>query len=132
MVLEEDRNDIYALYNTAKSMKYLGKYAYLKIQTPASMTWWKHPKKESFICKLYFVDISIDFSRDTIQSKEILVYFITHPMSLPEMEDAITSNEYHKKLFVSCMNRILNSKYISKEYKEEIRKRASKLDFLKS
>ena len=131
MVLDEDRADIYALYNTAESMKYLGKYAYLKIQTPASMTWRSHPRSESFICKLYFIDISIEFSKDTVKSKEVLVYFITFLMNHPAMKEVMTSSEYHKKLFFSCMDRILNSKYISNEYKEELRRRLAKLDYLK-
>ena len=131
MVLDEDRTDIYALYNTAESMKYLGKYAYLKIQTPSSMVSRYHPKSESFICKLYLIDISIDFSKDTIKSKEVLVYLITFLMNHPAMKEVMTTSENHKKLFFSCMDRILNSKYISNEYKEELRKRVAKLDYLK-
>ena len=90
-----------------------------------------HPKSESFICKLYLIDISIDFSKDTIKSKEVLVYLITFLMNHPAMKEVMTSSENHKKLFFSCMDRILNSKYISNEYKEELRKRVAKLDYLK-
>jgi len=95
------------------------------------MTWRSHTKSESFICKLYFIDISIEFSKDTVKSKEVLVYFITFLMNHPAMKEVMTSSEYHKKLFFSCMDRILNSKYISNEYKEELRRRLAKLDYLR-
>ena len=131
MVLEEDRTDIYALYNTAESMKYLGKYAYLKIQTPRSMTWRKHPKTESCIDKLYFVDISILVSRENVESKTLLVYFLTYLMEMKELEETVSKNDYHKKLFISCLERILNNKYISKEHKDEIKRRIKTFDFLK-
>ena len=131
MVLEEDRTDIYGLYNTAESMKYLGKYAYLKIQTPASMTWRNHPKTESFICKLYFVDISIVVSRENVESKTLLVYFITYLMEREELKEVISTNDYHKKLFISCLERILNNKYIAKEHKDEIKRRIKTIEFLK-
>ena len=60
-IYEEDRTDIYALRTTAQSMRFIGKYGYLKIQTPSSMTW-TIKEKEDFIGRLYFLDINIDFS----------------------------------------------------------------------
>ena len=131
MVLDEDRTDIFALYNTAESMKYLGKYEYLKIQTPASMTWRRHPRTEAFTCRLYFIDISIDFSRDNAESKNLFVHFIINLMNWKELEEVVSKNDYHKKLFISCVERLLKNKYISKDYKKEIKNRISKFDFLK-
>ena len=130
--LEEDRTDIYALHQTGESMKYIGKYGYLKIQTPASMTWRNHEKKETVITKLYFNDISIDFSKDTLESKKVLVYFITNLMETEEFEEVMKEKEYYKKLFMSCIERLLKSKYIENEDKEEIKRRVSKYDILKS
>ena len=51
-------------------------------------------------------------------------------MNLPEFKTVYNSNEYNKKLINSCMDRILNNKYISIEYKREIRKRALNLIIL--
>ena len=48
-------------------------------------------------------------------------------MQLPEFKSVYHSNEYNKKLINSCIDRILNNKYISSEYKHEIRKRALNL-----
>ena len=38
MIFEEDRTDVYALFNTAESLKYIGKYGYLHIKTQGSST----------------------------------------------------------------------------------------------
>ena len=114
MIYIEDIAHIFALYNTAESTKYTGKYAYLKIQTNLGVTSRKAEHTLDFICHLYFVDISIDFARDNVNNKKLLVYFIISLMKFSEIKEVITSNEYHKKLFISCLNRILNDDFISK------------------
>ena len=127
MKFEEDRTDVYALFNIAESIKYLSKFGYLLIKTSGSSTNSIHAKNEIFICILYFVDISIDFTRKTFENSNLLVYLITFLMKLPEFKSVYYSNEYNKKLINSCIDRILNNKYISVEYKKEIRKRALNL-----
>ena len=128
-IYEEDRTDIYALRNTAQSMKYIGKFGYLKIRTPSSMTGRHIPEEEKIISKLYFIDICIDFSKESYESKKVLVYFFTYLMELKAFVKVLKSNEYHKKFFISCMNRILNCKYFVNEDKNEIKKRVAKFDF---
>ena len=130
-IYEEDRTDIYALRTTAQSMRFIGKYGYLKIQTPSSMTW-TIKEKEDFIGRLYFLDINIDFSHDTFESKKVLVYYFTNMMEHKGFEKVIKTSEYHRKIFISCVNKLLNSKYVAKEDKDEIKRRVSKYDFLKS
>ena len=39
--------------------------------------------------------------------------------------------EYDKKVFISCLDRILECKYISKEDKNDIRTRGKMLNFIK-
>ena len=46
------------------------------------------------------------------------------------MDKTLESNDYVYKLFISCLDRILNSKYISEEHKNEIRKRGRNLEFI--
>ena len=130
-IYEEDRTDIYALRTTAQSMRFIGKYGYLKIQTPSSMTW-TIKEKEDYIGRLYFLDINIDFSHDTFESKKVLVYYFTNMMEHKGFEKVIKTSEYHRKIFISCVNKLLNSKYVAKEDKDEIKRRVSKYDFLKS
>ena len=131
MIVHEDVVATCFLFNTAESMKYLGKYGILHIQTPNSGSWRHFPEKEMNIYNLYFTDVAIDFTKDSFESRRLLVYLITFLMERPTLKQAIESNEYYKNLFISCLDKILNLKYISNEDKEEIRKRASKLDFLK-
>ena len=132
MVLEEDRTDIFALFNTAESNKFIGKYNYLHIPTNGSSTSGQHSKKEDILYRIYFLDICIDFTKDTLESNKLLVYIITFIMDCPELKEIMISNDYNKKLFISCMLKILNNRYISKVYKLEIRKRALKFEFLRA
>ena len=129
MVLDEDRIIIYALFNTAKSMKYIGKFGILKSFHPNCITSKKHTKIEYLLYKLYFLDIVIDFSQETFASRKLLIYLVTYLLQYKEFKEIIKMNKYNKKLFISCINRIFNLKYISKEDKEEIKKRMRKLDF---
>jgi len=127
MKFEEDRTDVYALFNTAESAKYLSKFGYLLIKTSGSSTNSIHAENEIFICILYFVDISIDFTRKTFENSKLLIYLITFLMKLPEFKSVYNSNGYNKKLINSCIDRILKNKYILAEYKREIIKRALNL-----
>ena len=75
MVYEEDRLIVYVLFNIAESMKYLEKYGILIISRRGSMTRRIYKtKKEYFLCKLYFVDIVIDFSKKSFSNAKVLVY----------------------------------------------------------
>ncbi len=48
----------------------------------------------------------------------------------PKLEKTL-NNEYNKKLFISCLDRILSSKLISDELKKLIREKGKKLSYLK-
>jgi hypothetical protein len=113
MRFEEDRAVLYALFNVAESIKFVGKYGILQIKTHGSMTRRRKKRLEIFLCKLYFADIVIDFNKETIQSRRLLVYI------------------YNLKLFISCVDRVLNYKYVSDNDKIIIRKSLSRLKFLK-
>ena len=130
MVLEEDRTDVYALFNTAESLKYIGKYGHLHIKTQGSSTNRYHSANEIILCRIYFMDICIHLARKTIESSKLLVHLIINIMECQELKSIYRANEYNKKLINSCMKRILNNKYISNEDKKEIKKRALNLYFL--
>ena len=57
---------------------------------------------------------------------------ITYILEKPSLKETLEQNEYIKNLFISCLKKILKMKYISNVDKEEIRKRAEKIDFLKT
>ena len=130
MRFEEDRAVLYALFNVAESIKFVGKYGILQIKTHGSMTRRRKKRLERFLCKLYFADIVIDFNKETIQSRKLLVYIITSIINSKDIE-YVNRNEYNLKLFISCVDRVLNYKYVSDNDKIIIRKSLSRLKFLK-
>ena len=73
---------------------------------------------------------SIDFNKETIQSRRLLVYIITSIINSKYIE-YVNKNEYNLKLFISCVDRVLNYKYVSDNDKIIIRKSLSRLKFLK-
>ena len=130
MIFEEDRTVLYALFNTAESIKFIGKYGILQIRTRGSVTRSHKKYSQRFRCMLLFADIVIDFNKETFESRKLLVYIITFLIKNPALK-IISKSNYYKELFISCVNRVLNYKYISDQYKEEIRKRVLKLNFIK-
>ena len=56
MRFEEDRAVIYALFNIAESLKYVGKYGILQIRTHGSMT---RRKKNLLIINSHFIYIKL-------------------------------------------------------------------------
>ena len=132
MRYEEDRAVLYVLFNIVESIKFVGKYGILQTKTKGSMTRRnnKNKKLEMFICKLYFADIVIDFNKEALENRRLLPYIITYLIKNKYLKYAI-EDDLKKKLFISCVQRVLNYKYISDKDKESIRKDLSKLKFLK-
>ena len=128
MIFEEDRTVLYVLFNIAESIKFLGKYGILQISTKGSVTRSHKKYTQRFQCMLFFADIVIDFNKETIESRKLLIYIITFLIQNPALK-IISESNYNKKLFISCVNRILNYKCISTHDKDEIRKRLLQLKF---
>ena len=129
MIMHEDLLVIYILFNTAQSYKFIGKYGTFHIQVAGSASWRSFRNAEMNLYNLYVVDVAIDFSQETRENKKILVYLITFMIDRPQLENTL-SDDKNKKLFISCLDRILNCKFISDEDKNIIRKRGKKLTFL--
>ena len=132
MRYEEDRTILYVLFNIAESLKFVGKYGVLQTKTRGSMTRRKNKSKklEMFICKLYFADIVIDFNKEALENRRLLPYIINYLINNKYLKFAI-EDDFRKKLFISCVQRVLNYKYISEKDKKSIRKDLSRLKFLK-
>lgn len=76
MIFDEDRTVLYVLFNIAESIKFLGKYGILQIRTKGSVTQSGKKYSQKFLCRLYFADIVIDFNKETIESRKLLIYII--------------------------------------------------------
>ena len=130
MRFEEDRAVLYALFNIAESLKFVGKYGILQIKTHGSMTRRRKMHLERFLCKLYFADIVIDFNKETIKSRKLLVYIIISLINSKYLKN-VSQSAYNKKIFISCVDRVLKYKYISDNDKIFIRKSLSRIKFFK-
>ena len=131
MMFEEDRIVIFVLFNTARSLKYILKFGVLKIKTHGSTTKRTFPIIKIFLCILYFVDIAIDFVEDSFESKKRLVYLITALLRVYKSENIKKLDKSSKNLIISCLNRVLNDKYVSNIDKKIIRMKAASLQFFK-
>ena len=122
----------YAIFQIAKSMKYVEKYGYIYIQTKDSVT--RHPRDRVQILsyRIYVLDILLKFSQNTMKHKKIIVNVLNYLLQLKELKNILLdSNEYKRNLFNSCLDRILNCEYISNDDKDEIKKKVKSLDFIK-
>ena len=132
MVMWEDVIATYIIYNTAETMKYIGKYGVLYINTRGSGSKKIVPKIRKNSYFLYLIDTVIEFGKDTFINRKILVAQMKSLLEKNYLKETINLNEYNKNLFISCLNKILNMKYISNDDKEIIRKKAVELNLIKN
>ena len=130
MISGEDNLACNIIYNTAKTAKFIAKYGYLYVNNEESAS--RKQNNNIIVARgpLYVLDALIDFSLDLPKNKKVLVNYIIFLFKKEYLKDVI-SHEYDNKLFISCLDRIFNCKYISDELKNEIRIRGKNLTFIK-
>ena len=116
MLLGEDDMANYIIFNTAQVAKFVPRYGYLYINNQGSIS-----KTEKDMAKLttyfiYIYDAMIDFSLNLANNKKVLVNYIIFILENKYLKNALTSNEYNNKLFISCLDRVFNCSLISDEY----------------
>jgi len=116
----------YVLFNVAKSFKFISKYGLFRIkrEQSASNIWGKYNEMNKSI--LYLLDIVIDFSRNKIENRKIIVFLVIHLLNRYQLLETLNQNEDYKNLIFSCLNRILCSKYILTISKLKIKMLAEK------
>ena len=119
------------LFNTARAAKFIPKYGYIYIIRKGSSSRTQWDKVVEVLNYLFVLDILIDFSQELPKNKKILVNLVNWLMNRSLLKDGLNRTEYNYKTFISCLDRILNCKYISEELKNEVRIRGKKLDFIK-
>ena len=119
----------YALFNTARSYKFVGKYGIFYIYRSSSAS--RHfTSVESVRYHIYYLDTMIDFVQDTIYNKRILVNLIMYILNRKDSLKIALKNNYINKLFINCLDTILKMDKISDEFKNEIRQRGKMLKFI--
>ena len=126
----EDVFATYTIFNTARSYKFVGKYGILKIERNNSALYIPHTNIENNIVQIYLTDIAIDFTQRKRKNYLFLVYLILFVLNKPQIKETLCLNNSIRELFFSCLNRIINSKYISFSHKIKIKKKIEYLKFL--
>ena len=131
VLIFEDIYINYIIFNIANSFKFVSRYGLFRIKRKesASSIWGQYNEmNKSF---LYLLDIVIDFSRNLIENKKIIVFLVIYLLNRYNLAETLNQKEYYKQLCISCINRILCSKYINKKSKLKIKILATKkLDFI--
>ena len=104
MIFDEDRMVIYGLFNVAESMRYIQKYGILNIKIKNSISRRKHESWEYLLNRLYILDIVILFSKESFESRLIIIYLIIYILDNPVLHLLIKLNEYNKKLIILYKN----------------------------
>jgi len=119
----------YALFNTARSYKFVGKYGIFYIYRSSSAS--RHfTSVESVRYHIYYLDTMIDFVQDTIYNKRILVNLLMYILNRKDSLKITLKNNYINKIFINCLDTILKMDKISDEFKSEIRQRGKVLKFI--
>ena len=129
MIRHEDVVAVSVIFNVAKSYKFVGKYGIYHIHREGNASN-KRIEVEMIKYNTYFLDAAIDFAQETVENKKLLVYVMVYLLDRKKLKEALDLSEYTKNLFISCIDRVLKQKLISDSYKEEIKKRVKKLNFL--
>ena len=129
MLAHEDVIAMIFLFNTANSFKFIGKYGILHIERVGS-AYFKTKEIEMNIKELYMADVAIEFASYSQQNRKLLPYLIINVLNIKILEKILNQSDYNKKLLNSCLDRVLNSKFISDELKNEIRKIGKQKKFI--
>jgi len=119
----------YALFNTARSYKFVGKYGIFYIYRSSSAS--RHfTSVESVRYHIYYLDTMVDFVQDTINNKIILVNLLMYLLNRKDSLKIALKNKYINKIFINCLDTILKMDKITDEFKNEIRQKGKKLQFI--
>ena len=119
----------YALCNTARSYKFVGKYGIFNIYRKDSASRYKK-ELEDVLCYILYLEIMIKFVQDRRENKIVLVYTVIFILSSNSLKQALDSHIKAKTSFLASIDKILNMTKISNEMKDEIRKKGKQLPFI--
>ena len=127
----EDNIVVNTIFNVAKFAKFIPYYGYLYLDNDKSISKEQSKKFPEVKMHLYILDPLIDFTFNSQRNKKVLANYILYLFKFDDLKTLLNYSENDKKLFNSCLDRILKCEYISDEDKNEIRKRGKMLSFIK-
>ena len=131
MIAGEDDLIVNSIFNVAKNAKFIPYYGYIHVNNAKSVSKEQNKIFPEIRKHLYILDPLIDLTLNSQRNKKVLVNYILYFMKFQNLKDFLNNNEYDNNIFISCLDRIFDCKYISDEHKNEIRKRGKMLDFIK-
>ena len=129
MIGHEDVVINFSLFNTINTFLYVGKYGILRIYRKDSAN---HQIKaiNQEIKQIYLTDIVFDFLKNTKQSQKLIYYLMFNVLNLKLLKTILNMDKYYQKLLNSCFDRFFNCSFIPNEYKNEIKEKGKKLNFV--
>lgn len=116
IIRHEDIIMNYALFNTARSYKFVGKYGILNEDRNNSASK-KSTNIEMNIYYIYLLDVSINFTLNRFENRKLLVHLLMYILKRKSIQNTLKYNYKIKKLFYSCINQILNMTNIETNHK---------------
>ena len=129
MLRYEDIVMNYAIFNTARSYKFVGKYGVFNIYRNTSASRKKYIT-ETNLYEIYYIDVVIDFVQDTIENKIILVSLILNLFRKNSLKRTLKKYKNVYNLFISSIDKVLKMTNISDRLKNAIRKKGKQLKFI--
>ena len=126
MLAHEDVIATIILFSTAKSYKFVGKYGILHIRKSKSACIITNLFSMA-VNELYVLDVAIDFMKKTDKHKELIPQLFCKVLHKKNLQDVLKYDTY-KKLFSSCLNKVLNSYFYLKEYRDYIFNKSKSLN----
>ena len=121
VLIFEDIYINYVLFNIANSFKFVSRYGLFRIkrEESASKIWGSYKELNKAI--LFLVDIVIEFSKNLIENKKIIIILVIHLLNRYNINETINLKDKYKHLFISFLNKILCSNFFSSSSKKKIK-----------
>ena len=129
MIGHEDVVINFALFNTAESFKFIGKYGIFRIYRKGSANKATDALNQN-LKNLFLADIVISYLKKSNERIKLVYYLIYNVLNLKLLRNILNQNEYNRKVFKSCFDKFFNCNYIPEKYKNEIRKKGKQLKFI--
>ena len=127
MICYEDILINYIIFNIAESFIFIEKYGIYHVIRNGSGDYFGKTKVARSTNILYLIDSIIEFSKNNIINKKLEGDLFIYLFKLRGMRSNFQFIRDNNELIISCIKRILNSKYISIKYKTKIKKISKEL-----
>ena len=129
MIGHEDVVVNFILFNTAESFIFIGKYGIFRVYRQGSANKETTDINQN-LKNLYLADIVIHYLKNSNERTKLVYYLIYNVLNLPLLKTIWEQSEYNRKLLKSCLDRFFNCSYISRTYKELIKKKVKIIKYI--